>query len=133
MTDTNSGIEQKLGSAPRITVAQIEDNITSEHYFVASDAIQHENAVHVHREPGWTLGATQLLTLCVLQLRNGFVVTGESACASPANFNADLGRKYAREKAVEKMWALMGYELRSKLHKRALFDAEPKTGVGGEQ
>ena len=56
-----------------------------------------------------------LLTFCVLVLRNGFTVTGESACASPENFNAEIGRQIARENAVEKVRTLMGYELRSKL------------------
>ena len=56
-----------------------------------------------------------LLTFCVLVLRNGFTVTGESACASPENFDAELGRKIARQNAVSKMYSLMGYELRSKL------------------
>ena len=63
-----------------------------------------------------TLG---LLTFCVLVLRNGFTVTGESACASPENFDAEIGRKIARENAINKVWALMGYELRSKLHAAA--------------
>lgn len=56
-----------------------------------------------------------LLTFCVLVLKNGFTVTGESACASPENFDAELGKKIARQNAVAKIWPLMGYELRSKL------------------
>jgi len=56
-----------------------------------------------------------LLTFCVLILRNGFTVTGESACVSPETFDAEIGRKIARQKAIEKIWPLMGYELRSKL------------------
>nr|WP_260566597.1 Gp49 family protein [Pseudomonas aeruginosa] len=59
-----------------------------------------------------TLG---LLTFCVLVLKNGFTVTGESACASPANFDAEIGRKISRQNAVSKIWPLMGYELRSRL------------------
>jgi hypothetical protein len=59
--------------------------------------------------------ALKLLTFCVLVLRNGFTVTGESACASPENFNAEIGRKIARQNAISKVWPLMGYELRSKL------------------
>lgn len=104
-------------TAPRITPADIEANIASEHYFVASDAIQHDNAVnHAAKDIGrWVLGGTSLLTFCVLQLRNGFTVTGESACASPENFDAEVGRKIARQNAVNKVWPLMGYELRSKL------------------
>ena len=61
------------------------------------------------------LPSLKLLTFCVLVLRNGFTVTGESACASPENFDAEIGRKIARENAVQKIWPLMGYELRSKL------------------
>ena len=55
------------------------------------------------------------LTICALTLRNGFQVTGESAAASPANFDADMGRKIARTNARNKIWALEGYLLRSKL------------------
>lgn len=56
-----------------------------------------------------------LLTFCVLVLKNGFTVTGESACASPENFDDELGRKIARQNAVDKMWPLMGYALKQKL------------------
>ena len=55
------------------------------------------------------------LTFCVLTLENGFTVTGESACASPENFNAEIGRKIARENAVNKIWMLEGYLLKQKL------------------
>lgn len=55
------------------------------------------------------------LTVCCLTLRNGFTVTGESACASPANFNAELGQKIARGHARDKIWPLLGYALRDKL------------------
>ena len=59
--------------------------------------------------------ALALLTFCVLILRNGFTVTGESACASPENFDAELGRKIARQNAVAKVWPLMGYALKQDL------------------
>ena len=108
-------IQAKGLTAPRITQDDIKANIASAHYFIVSDAIQHPNAVHECGDEGWYLGATQLLTICVLQLRNGFTVTGESACASPENFDAEVGRKIARANAVQKIWPLMGYELRSKL------------------
>lgn len=57
----------------------------------------------------------RLLTFCVLVLRNGFTVTGESACASPENFDAEIGRQIAKENAIRKIWPLLGYELRTKL------------------
>jgi hypothetical protein len=56
-----------------------------------------------------------LLTFCVLVLRNGFTVTGESACASPENFCADVGRKISRAHALNKVWPLLGFQLRSVL------------------
>ena len=64
-----------------------------------------------------------LLTFCVLVLRNGFTVTGESACASPENFDAEIGRKVARENAINKIWPLMGYELKTRLHEAAFKNA----------
>ena len=74
----------------------------------------------VHAVAGAVQGAPQhealgLLTFCVLVLKNGFTVTGESACASPENFNAEIGRQIARQNAVQKIWPLMGYELRSRI------------------
>lgn len=47
--------------------------------------------------------------------KNGFTVTGESACASPENFDAEIGRKIARQNAVNKIWMLEGYLLKQKL------------------
>ena len=89
--------------------------VVSEHYFVASDAIQHENSVHVAPDAGWLLGRTHLLTFCVIQLRNGFVVTGESVCANSEDFDAEMGRTIARANAEQKIWQLMTYELKSRL------------------
>ena len=101
-------IQAKGLTAPRITPADIEANIVSEHYFTAAQAV------------GLTSGETppaplDLLTFCVLVLKNGFTVTGESACASPENFDAELGRKIARANAINKVWLLMGYALKEKL------------------
>ncbi len=56
------------------------------------------------------------LTICVLELQNGFRVTGESACADPANFNQAKGEELARKDACEKIWPLLGYALRDRLH-----------------
>jgi hypothetical protein len=118
------GIEQEIQAkgltAPRITPADIEANIESEHYFTAANGACHETAVtRGDFEAGLAVDALACLTFCVLVLRNGFTVTGESACASPENFDAELGRKIARANAVTKVWPLMGYELRSKLAENA--------------
>lgn len=111
-------IQEKGLTAPRVTPDDIEANIGAEFYFTAEHGVEGAMgrgelfARDVDGRPGRSLS---LLTFCVLRLRNGFTVTGESACASPENFNAELGRKIARKNAVEKIWPLMGYELRSKL------------------
>ena len=110
-------IQAKGLTAPRITQADVEANIASEHYFTAEqgvEAVEGAGSFHPNKvTPNW--GALSLLTFCVLVLRNGFTVTGESACASPENFDAELGRKIARQNAVQKIWPLLGYELRTKL------------------
>jgi len=59
------------------------------------------------------------LTLCILTLENGFVVTGESICVSAENYNEALGRKIARDNAIAKAWPLEGYLLRERLYRDA--------------
>ena len=125
---TDTQIEQEIQAkgltAPRITPADIEANIAGEHYFTAADGVagaftnaQVAQGRGVYPdEIGRLKTELCLLTFCVLVLRNGFTVTGESACASPENFDAEIGEKIARQNAVNKIWPLMGYELRSKLH-----------------
>jgi hypothetical protein len=60
------------------------------------------------------------LTFCVLQLKNGFTVTGESACAHPENFDREIGQKIARANAVQKIWQLEGYVLRQRLFEQGI-------------
>ena len=56
------------------------------------------------------------LTVCCLTLQNGFTVTGESACVSLENFDAEIGRRIAFDQAKNKIWALEGYLLKEQLH-----------------
>lgn len=106
-------IQAKGLVAPRVTPADVEANIASEHYFTAGDAVK-ATEPDDHRY-FCAAPALDLLTFCVLVLRNGYTVTGESACASPENFDAELGRKIARQNAINKVWPLMGYALKCKL------------------
>lgn len=103
-------IQAKGLTAPRITPADIEANIASEQYFTAADGIRGEGRWECEMGKPLTL-----LTFCVLVLRNGFTVTGESACVSPENFDAEWGRKIARANAINKVWPLMGYALKERL------------------
>lgn len=87
-------IKEKGLTAPRVTPEHLERVIISEQYHVFNNST---------------------FTACLLTLKNGYTVLGESACASPENFNAELGRKIARESAKNKIWQLEGYLLREKL------------------
>ena len=103
-------IQTKGKTAARVTPQDIERAITSEHYFTAGQAVEQQTAPHEQIPT-----SLYLLTFCVLTMRNGFTVTGESACASPENFDVQIGRAIARENAVQKIWPLLGYELKTKL------------------
>lgn len=106
-------------TAPRVTPADIEANIANEHYFTAGQGIDGEIAARSSSVPYCYAKSLDLLTFCVLVLRNGFTVAGVSACASQENFDAELGRKIARENAINKVWPLMGYALKQQLHEAA--------------
>lgn len=101
-------IQDKGKTAPRVTPSDVEANIVGEYYFNGLDAAA-ASCVPNHFDN------LSVLTFCVLVLKNGFTVTGESACASPENFDAEIGRKIARQNAVQKIWPLMGYALKEKL------------------
>jgi len=92
------GIEEQIKdkglAAPRLTPDDIDAAIVAEDY---------------HVFPGTTM------TVCCLTLRNGFSVVGESAAASPENFDEDIGRKIARRNARDKIWSLEGYLLKQRL------------------
>lgn len=83
------------GTAPRVTPEQVEAAIVGETFTVLPD------------------GRT---TVCQLTLDNGFTVEGSSACVSKENFNAELGNKYARERAVSEVWKMLGFRLADQLH-----------------
>jgi hypothetical protein len=87
-------IQDKGLTAPRITPQDIDDCIVSEEYHVFPDSC---------------------LTVCCLTLKNGFNTVGHSACASPENFNAEIGQTIARKNAREEIWVLEGYLLKQRL------------------
>lgn len=97
-------IQAKGKTAPRLTPEHIDAQIASERWGRASDLF---NEPHME--------SLKCLTICILTLRNGFTIVGKSACASPENYDAELGGKIAREDARKQIWALEGYLLRSKL------------------
>ena len=97
-------------TAPRVSLDDIKANIVSQYTFTGSGAIGPDVPGHP---------SLDLLTICLLVLRNGFTIIGKSAPASPANFDYDLGAKLAFEDAVRQVWPLMGYSLRDRLSDNA--------------
>lgn len=95
---TEAALEKEISdkglNAPRLTPELIDGKIVRERYY---------------QFPGTTL------TVCALELANGFHVVGKSAAASPENFNEEIGRKVARDDARQQIWQLEGYLLRERL------------------
>lgn len=87
-------IQDKGLNAPRLTPDLIDSKIKSVDFHVFDGSC---------------------LTVCCMTLENGFTVTGESACASPENFNREIGEKISRENARNKIWMLEGYLLKERL------------------
>src|SRR5690242_5318865 len=104
MTENEQAVEAEIQAkglnAPRLNPAHIDAQILAEQY---------------HVFPG------TVTTVCLLTLQNGYSVVGKSAPASPENFDADLGRKIAREDARRQIWALEGYALRSRLAEQSAY------------
>lgn len=91
-------IQAKGLTAPRVTFSQIEDAIKS------IDIVKHVSA------------SGQVLRWAALNMRNGFAITGRPSCSvSPENDNDELGKKIATDNAIGEAWALLGYELKSRL------------------
>lgn len=72
----------------------------------------------------WRPSCDSTLTVCALKLKNGFEIVGESACASPENFDAELGKKIAYDDAVNKAFKLEGYLLKEALHIKSQNDQD---------
>lgn len=62
---------------------------------------------YYHRIPDSTV------TVCAITLKNGFVVVGDSACIDPRKFDEEIGRQVAFDDAIEKVWELEGYRMKS--------------------
>lgn len=111
MSTLEQDIQARGLNAPRVTPADIDAAVARAHYLNAWDAAAAVDGVDLELD-----APLKLLTLCVLVLKNGFTVVGKSACASPENFNAEIGRKVALDDAKRQVWPLLGYALRERLH-----------------
>ena len=120
MSNIEQQIEQEIQdkglNAPRLTPEHIDATISSVNYFTADDGVVGRS--HQNKEVLFNPGVLSTLTFCVIVLKNGFTVTGESACASPENFDPEIGRKIAYQNAREKIWQLEGYLLKERLYQQ---------------
>lgn len=123
-------IQSKNLNAPRLTPDHIDSKIKAVEYILPRDVCKRDNGVEVFDAPL----PLQTLTFCILTLENGFTVTGESACASPENFDAEIGKKIAYDNAREKIWSLEGYLLKEKLnHQIKIQEHFASQGVDAEK
>lgn len=102
-------------TAPRVTLDDVEGAIADEVYFTAADGVEGAAGLSKQINHDRNPESFGLLTFCVLLMRNGFTVTGESACADPANYDKAIGQRIARQNAMEKIWSLLGYQLKDRL------------------
>lgn len=99
---------------PRLTPKELEDKIVAVRWLHGSEyspdrfADGHENDK-----------STDLLTLCIITLQNGYTVTGQSACISREIYDVEKGKEIAYKDAFGKIWALEGYLLKEKLYQAA--------------
>jgi hypothetical protein len=117
-------IQEKGLTAPRLTPDLIESKIARMNFINGTATNGRPNKFGMKKEYGkWKPvfdnkvdEALSCLTICVLVLENGFTVVGESACASPENFDQEIGEEIAYKNALEKIWMLEGYLLKERLH-----------------
>lgn len=136
--NTEQQIEQEIQSknlnAPRLTPDHIDSVIQSVQYFTAGDGAYGYQTRDETVDTATYPEALNLLTFCVITLKNGFTVTGESACASPENFDEEIGKKIAYDNAREKIWLLEGYLLKEKLnHQIKIQEHFASQGVDAEK
>lgn len=92
-----------LEGAPKVSTNDVESEIVDEYYRNAGSAVKAPVGSSLYN-----------VTLCFLQLRNGFVIVGKSACVDSANFNEAIGRQLAREDAIKQVWPYLGFRLADK-------------------
>lgn len=90
-----------MGTASKVTPEQVEAAIVRETYTLLPN------------------GRTTVCQLTLIDLGgSGFTVEGQAACVSAANYNEEDGRKYSRQRAIDKVWMLKGYELALELKRQ---------------
>jgi hypothetical protein len=93
ITDKQSAEVQKTEN--RVSLQSIQDKIVKVDYLNPEIAPQ--------------------MTVAFVKMSNGYIFVGKSSPADPANFDEELGKKFAYEDAVRQIWPVEGYLLSEKL------------------
>ncbi len=113
MSETLFGAEalSALGEThPYVNRPDLEAAILREHHFTAAEAcVGLGHPVEPH-DP------LDLVTISVIVARNGFVVVGSYTPPTPDDYDPVEALRLAREDAVQKLWQMLGYVLRDRLH-----------------
>ena len=140
--NTQTEIQTKGLTAPRVTPADIEAKIAFETYFTGGDGFAGAMSVSpefaslsVNGDGVPVIQAPEqldLMTTCVLIMHNGHTVAGTSYCADPAKFNAETGRIEARKRAIDALWPMVIYAERERLAREAAAPANFQDRVRAE-
>ena len=108
MLHNGSPLTFRISEMKKITMAEVTANIAATVYFTGADGF---NGHHFKTAIGFPKTPRELerLTFCVCELRNGFLVTGQSVCANLEDFDADVGRELAYDDAVDKIISYLTY------------------------
>jgi hypothetical protein len=85
---------------PHVTPDEIESEIRREAYRNLGGAVKAAEGSSMYN-----------VTICSIELRNGFVVIGKSACVYPELYNEEKGRELARADAIRQLWPFLGFRL----------------------
>jgi len=55
------------------------------------------------------------MTICMVTMKNGFVIIGKSAPADPENYDQILGEQFSYEDALRQIWPYEAYLLRERM------------------
>lgn len=104
----------KRSTAERVTLEKVNGSIVGEYYFTGSEAVKSVGALSGEGYQEDVPEDLDRVTICLLRLYNGFVILGHSAPASKENFDAQIGKRLARERAIMQIWTLLGFELKTR-------------------
>lgn len=117
--------ETTFKPGPRVTPEEVDANIADIRFFTAAQGAFGADMYRDGTTPMPAPSPLDLLTFCVLTLKNGYTVHGISACAAPEIFDAEIGKDFALKDAKSKCWPLLGFRLRDRLSAEAHFGSQP--------